>query len=127
VQHIIHQGLERGRGVGETKWHDEELIVTVVGVKHRLVYVPNEHAHLMVAQTQVELGKVASTVQIVHHRDGELVLGRPRVEGAIVDAETPGPIRLVNKENWCREQGRAQADNALHKHDRDLALHLVLL
>jgi hypothetical protein len=33
----------------------------------------------------------------------------------------------VNKENWCREQGRAQADNALHKHDRDLALHLVLL
>jgi hypothetical protein len=69
----------------------------------------------------------SSSKELVHHQDGELVLGRLRVEGAIVDAETPGPVRLVNKENWCGERGRAWADNALREHDRDLALQLVLL
>jgi hypothetical protein len=33
-------GLQRGRGVGETKWHDEELVVAVVGAKCHLVDVP---------------------------------------------------------------------------------------
>jgi ribosomal protein L21 len=50
----------------------------------------------MVARTQVDLGEVAGTVQLVqelvHHQDEELVLGRPRIEGVIVDAETPGPV-----------------------------------
>jgi hypothetical protein len=105
--------------------------MVVVGAKHHLVDVPREHAHLMVSRAQVELCEVAGAMQLVqelvHHRDGELVLGRPRVEGAIVDAKTPGPVQLTNEENWCGERGRARADDALREHAHDLALQLALL
>jgi hypothetical protein len=85
----------------------------------------------VVARAQVELGEVAGTMQLVqklvHHRDGELVLGRPRVEGAVVNAETLGAVWLTNEENRCREQGRARADDALREHAHGLTLQLVLL
>jgi hypothetical protein len=49
-----------------------------MGAKRRLVDVSYEHAHLMVARAQVELGEVAGAMQLVEklvdHRNGELVL-----------------------------------------------------
>jgi hypothetical protein len=62
----------------------------------------------MIARTQVELGDESCTEQLVqklvHHRDGKLVLGRPSVEGAAVNAKTPRPVRLVNEEDWRGER-----------------------
>jgi hypothetical protein len=58
----------------------------------------------MIARTQVELGDESCAEQLVHHRDRELVLGRPSVEGAAVNAKTPRPVRLVNEEDWRGER-----------------------
>jgi hypothetical protein len=42
--------------------------------------------------------------KLVHHRNGELVLGRLGVEGAIVDAEAPRLVRFVDEEHGRRER-----------------------
>ena len=64
------------------------------------------HPHLVVARTQIELGEEASPKELVqeleYHRDGELVLGRLGVEGAVVDAETPSVVRLSDMEHRRR-------------------------
>lgn len=39
-EHIINQPLEHGRGVGQTKWHHQILIVLLWGVECRLLLVP---------------------------------------------------------------------------------------
>jgi hypothetical protein len=45
--------------------------------------------HLMILRAQVQLGEEARAMELVNHRDWELVLGRLVIEGAVVDAEAP--------------------------------------
>ena len=59
--------------------------------------------------------------------DGKLVLGGFRVEGAIVDVEPLGIVRLANKEDRSGERGCAGADDALGEHLSALPLYLNLL
>jgi hypothetical protein len=73
------------------------------------------------------VGTVQLIQELDHQRDGELVLGRSRVEGVVVDTETLELVRLANEEDWCGERGCAWADNALREHDHNLAFQLILL
>jgi hypothetical protein len=59
---VVHQGLERCRGVGEPKRHDQELVLAVVSVERCLIDVVRELAHLVVAGTQVQLGEESGTM-----------------------------------------------------------------
>jgi hypothetical protein len=65
--------------------------------------------------------------KLVHDEDGKLVLGSLGVEGAVVDAETLGLIRLADKEYGRREWRSARVDNPLGEHGVALALQLILL
>jgi hypothetical protein len=66
-------------------------------------------------------------MELVHHRDRELVLGCLSVEGAIVDAETPRAVRLANQEHRSGERRHAGSYDALCEHGLTLSLQLVLL
>ena len=107
AQDVVHQCLERRGGVGETERHHQKLVVAVVGAERRLGHVLRVHAHLVIARTQVELGEEARSVkfieQLVHHRDGKLVLGSLGVKGAVVDAEMSRLVRLADEEHRRRE------------------------
>ena len=75
----------------------------MVGAENRLLDICRVHAHLMVPRAEVELGEEFGPVQLVEelvdHRDRELVLGRLVVESAVVDVETPRPVRLLDKQH----------------------------
>ena len=105
--------------------------MAMVRPERRFGDVVGVHPHLVVARTQIELGEEASPKELIqeleYHRDGELVLGRLGVEGAVVNAETPSVVRLPDKEHRRRERRGTRSDDALGKHGLDLPLQLVLL
>jgi len=57
AQHHVHERLERGRGIAEAEWHDEELVQAVVCSERRLLHICRVHPYLMVARSKVELGE----------------------------------------------------------------------
>ena len=105
--------------------------MAMMSAERRLGDVVDAHPHLMIARAQIELGEEANPMELVeklvHDGYGKLVLGSLGVEGAVVDAETLGLIRLANKEYRRREWRSARADNPLGEHGVALALQLILL
>ena len=65
--------------------------------------------------------------ELIDDGDGERILDGEGVQGAVVDAETPGAIRLLDEEDRRRERRVAAADDALLDHGGALALQLVLV
>ena len=61
------------------------------------------HADLVVAGAEVQLGEETGAVQLVEkfvdHLDGKRVLDGDGIEGALVDAETPRAVGLLDQQN----------------------------
>jgi hypothetical protein len=62
---MIHETLKSGRGIKETKGHDQELIVALTSVKCNLGDVFLFHTYLVVARMEVEFGKVLSSLKFI--------------------------------------------------------------
>jgi len=79
--------------VGEAERHDEELEQALVCAERGLVDVVRVHQDLMIAGAHVQLGEEPRPAQLVqqllHHRDGKLVLDGGVVEREVIHAETP--------------------------------------
>jgi len=54
VQHVIHEGLKDGGGVGEAEGHDEVLVVTPGSLEGGLPFIPLSDAHKMVSVPEVQ-------------------------------------------------------------------------
>ena len=124
-------GLERCRGVGEPKRHDQELQVAVVCAERRLGHIVRVHPHLVVAQAEVELGEVPGPMELVQELDNqgnrELVLGCQGVEGPVVDAKAPRRVWLAHQQHRGRKRRCALPNDPLRQHSGTLPLKLVLL
>ena len=99
--------------------------------KRRLVDIGGLHADLVVPRLKVKLGEEPSAVELVEQLvdDGnrERILDRERVERAVVDAETPRAVRLLDEDDRGREGGVAAANDPLLDHGGALAFQLVLV
>jgi hypothetical protein len=103
LEHIIHQGLECCQGISQAERHHQELKVAMVHPKHRLLDIGEVNMNLGVSRTQVKLGEESGTVksvkELVNDGDSEFVLHGASVEGLVVDAESPGAIMLLDKQD----------------------------
>ena len=74
---VIHKTLESRRGIAETKWHDQELIMAFMSSESRLGNVDLLHANLVIAGAKIQLGEELCPIefvqQIVNHRNGEFI------------------------------------------------------
>jgi len=61
LQDLIHKTLECGRSVGQTKRHDPELILSLMGLEGSLVLIFLQHSNLMVAYLHIQFGEHSST------------------------------------------------------------------
>jgi hypothetical protein len=131
AENVVHEHLERRRRVAEAERHHQELVQPIVSAERRIVDIIRTHAHLVVPRTQVQLGEVPRPMelvqQLVDHENGEGVLHRERVEGAVIDAKVPGPVGLLDKEDRRREGRVAAAYDPLLHHGRALAFQLVFV
>ncbi|KAK8447283.1 hypothetical protein SEVIR_8G040866v4 [Setaria viridis] len=99
AQNLIHERLERHRGVRQAEGHDHELKVAVMSSKCRLVNVSIVHSDLVIAAAKVKLGEVGGAVELVQkfvdNGNGEHIAHCLGVDSAIVDAESPRAILLA--------------------------------
>jgi len=64
-QDILNQGLECGRGIGESKGHDLILIVAISGTECCFLDVIFVDPNLVVSPSKINFGKHGSTLESV--------------------------------------------------------------
>src|ERR1700728_1661164 len=74
---VIHKTLESRRGIAETKWHDQELIMAFMSSESRLGNVDFLHANLVIAGAKIQLGEELRPIefvrQIFNPRNGDFI------------------------------------------------------
>ena len=102
LEGVIHESLEHGRGVAETKEYNHGFEESFMGDGGRFPLVTILDMDIVVSPTNVELSKVASVFQLVHEvRDegkGVGVTSDVFVEVSVVLAGAEFTIFLLNKE-----------------------------
>jgi hypothetical protein len=71
-----------------------------MGAESRLVDIVGTHLHLVVPQPQVELGEELRTMELIQElvddRNGVGILHCDGVQRAVIHAETPRAVRLLD-------------------------------
>jgi hypothetical protein len=62
---MVHEALEGGGGITQTKWHDQKLIVALMSVKGGLWNVGLFHTYLVIAQAKINFGKELGATQFI--------------------------------------------------------------
>ena len=99
----VHQGLEGGGRVGETKEHDLRFEEALVGRKGGFPLISLLDADIVVSPTYVELGEVLGSFKTVNDVGDEgkwvAILDRELVEAPVVLYEAEFAILLLHKED----------------------------
>jgi hypothetical protein len=107
MEHVIHERLEGGGSIGETKHNEQNFDVAMVRLECRLGHIIWVHQHLVVAAMKAELGEVARPFELIQELindwDWKLVFHGLSVEGTVVDAESPNMIFLADEQDRCGE------------------------
>lgn len=100
-------------------------------VKRRLLDIRLMHVYLMIAGTKIQFRKEMGTFQfiqeLIHDRNRELVFDRQFIESAVVDAESPSAIMLLDQEYGRGKRRRTAPDDALSEHNDTLLFLPILL
>ena len=103
AKNIVHKALEGSGGVGEAERHDGVLEMPIPSPEGGLGNVLGVDADLVVAMTQVDLGKNRGTMEAVEEfinaGKGVAVLNGDVVKAAVVNAQTEGTIFFADKED----------------------------
>ena len=103
---VVHELLEHGEGVAETKEHDGQFKESLVHDESHLPLVAILDADVVVSPSNVEFGEVVSVFQLVHEvgneRKGVVVTGGVFVEVTVVLARAEfAVLRLDKEEGGC--------------------------
>src|SRR5467141_3628725 len=119
-EYVIHEGLERSRGIGESHGHNQEFERAISGAKCCLPLMASGDANIVVASPQVKLSVDLGTAELVKEIgdkwDRVPILPGELVEIPEVDTESQGPIFLLCKQDWgtCWQLGRSDETFAKH-------------
>jgi hypothetical protein len=77
AEDMVHEALEGGGGVTQTKGHDQKIIVALMSVKGSLGNVGLFHTYLVIAQAKIKFGKELGATQfiqeVINDRNGKFV------------------------------------------------------
>jgi hypothetical protein len=65
AEDMVHEAMEGGGGVTQTKGHDQKLIVALMSVKGSLGNVGLFHMYLVIAQVKIKFGKELGATQFI--------------------------------------------------------------
>ena len=99
---VVHELLERGRGVAKAKEHDGWFKESFVGDEGRLPLVTIFDVDVVVPPSNIKFSEVASIFQLVHkardEREGVGITGGVFVEVVVVLAGAEFAVFLLDKE-----------------------------
>ena len=77
VEDMVHEALEGGGGVTQTKGHDQKLIVALMSEKGYLGNFSLFHTYPVIAQAKIKFGKELGATQfiqeVINDRNGKFV------------------------------------------------------
>ena len=99
---VIHESLEYGRGVAETKEHDGRFEKSLVSDEGSLPLMAIFDVNIVVPPSNIELGKMMNIFQLVYEirnkGEGVGITGGMLIEVLVVVAGTKFPVFLLDKE-----------------------------
>ena len=111
---VVHESLEHGRRVAETKEHDGWFKESFVSDESCLPLVTILDLDVVIPSSNIELGEVVGVFQLVHkigdERNGVGVIGGVFVEVVIILAGAKFSILLFDKEEGGCLEGVGEAD-----------------
>jgi hypothetical protein len=103
LKYVVHQRLKSGWSVRQTEWHHEEFKVPVMNAEGDLMDISHVHPNLMIATVQIQFGEEAGAAQFIkkflHDRDREHVADCLGIHRAVVDAESPRAMMLLDEKD----------------------------
>jgi hypothetical protein len=77
AEDMVHEALEGGESVTQTKGHDQKLIVALMSVKGCLGNFGLFHTYLVIARSKIKFGKELGATQfiqeVINDRNGKFV------------------------------------------------------
>lgn len=103
LKYLIHPLYEWGCHIGQPKWYDQELIMTVPSPKSCIQNIWSSNPELVISGSHINLQKHCRTLnqvkQIIYPRKMILVLNRHLVQLLIIDTYMHRPIFCHHKQN----------------------------
>ena len=102
---VIHKPLERGRRVGEAKWHNQPLVGAITGFEHGFPLLAFSNSDEMVRMVEVDFGIDPSlprrVQQIQYEREQVTIFFGDFIQCAEIDAKPKRAIFLFDEKNGC--------------------------
>jgi len=119
TEDMIHEALESGRSITQTKGHDQKFIVVRMSSKGSLRNVCLFHTDLVVARTKIkfskELGATQFIQEVINDRNGKFVFNGEFVESAEIMTHAPRAFFLLDHEHRRRVEACTRTDNTCVK------------
>jgi len=100
---MVHAPLESGRSISQPHWHDQPLIVPLVGSKCCFLYMLWVDLYLIVSTHEINFRENARPMQLIYKiicsRQGILVRNGLFIEHSVVYTESQCPILLWYKDD----------------------------
>lgn len=101
-QEGVHGTLKCSWGVGETKWHDFELVVAMMGLEGNLKLITRLHSDLVKPRSHIQTSEKLGTCQLIQYLidqgHGKSVFDSQGIESSVVHTESPIAILFLPKE-----------------------------
>jgi hypothetical protein len=103
IENVVHAILECRWCIGQSKWHDEELIISIVAPESSLRDILLSEFDLMISISDINLQKIHYSMQLIQNiidpRDRVHVLDCLLICIPVVDAHPHGSILLLEQDN----------------------------
>jgi hypothetical protein len=131
TEDMIHEPLESGESITQSKGHDQKLIVTLMSLKFTLRNVFLVHTYLVVARTKIKFSKELGTTQfiqeVINDRNGKFVFNGEFVEGAEVRTHALRTLFLKDHDHKRRVGARTRVDNTCVEQFLNNVLNFIFL
>jgi hypothetical protein len=65
VEDMVHEALEGGGGITQTKGHDQKLIVALMSAKGSLGNVGLFHTYMVISRAKIKFGKELGATHLI--------------------------------------------------------------
>jgi hypothetical protein len=131
MEDMIHEALESGGSITQTKGHDQKLIVALMISKGSLMNVYLFHMDLVVARMKINFSKELGTTQfiqeVVNEKNGKFVFNGDFVEGVEMRTHVPRNFFLHDHDHGRRVGAHTKADNTCVKQFLNHFLNFIFL
>ena len=88
-EYSIHQCLECGSSIHESKWNDQKIILPFMRLEYCFRDIILMNLNLVIPRTKIQIVEKVSTTKLINNRNWKLILDCDVIKCSKVNAEAP--------------------------------------